>query len=53
MLPGILPIGGTAVGIAILTSPLWLEYMEMDNWRIYKPFHLFKKIDEIETKRLE
>ncbi len=31
----------------------YLELMEMDNWRIYKPFHLFKKIDEIETKRLE
>ena len=30
----------------------YLELMEMDNWRIYKPFHLFKKIDEIETKRL-
>lgn len=30
----------------------YLELMEIDNWRTYKPFHLFKKIDEIETKRL-
>jgi len=31
----------------------FLELMEIDNWRTYKPFHLFKKIDEIESKRLE
>jgi len=31
----------------------YLELMELENWRTYKPFHLFKKIDEIETKRLE
>jgi hypothetical protein len=29
-----------------------LELMEIDNWRIYKPFHLFKKIDEQILKRL-
>ncbi|HMO32131.1 MAG TPA: hypothetical protein PKE07_03955 [Lacibacter sp.] len=23
----------------------YLELMEVDNWRIYKPFHLFRKID--------
>ena len=23
----------------------YLELMELDNWRIYKPFHLFRKID--------
>ena len=23
----------------------YVELMEIDNWRIYKPFHLFKKID--------
>jgi hypothetical protein len=27
--------------------------MELDNWRIYKPFHLFKLIDEQILKRLE
>ncbi|MBO9633820.1 MAG: hypothetical protein J7578_11945, partial [Chitinophagaceae bacterium] len=31
----------------------YFELMEMDNWRIYKPFHLFKKIDEQMQKRLE
>jgi hypothetical protein len=31
----------------------YFELMEMDNWRIYKPFHLFKKIDEQVMKRLE
>ena len=25
----------------------YLELMELENWRTYKPFHLFKKIDEI------
>lgn len=24
----------------------YLELMEMDNWRVYKPYHLFKKIDQ-------
>ena len=23
----------------------YLELMQIDNWRVYKPFHLFKKID--------
>ena len=30
----------------------YVELMELDNWRIYKPFHLFKKIDDIMAKRL-
>jgi hypothetical protein len=30
----------------------YLELMDLENWRTYKPFHLFKKIDDIETKRL-
>ena len=30
----------------------YVELMEIENWRIYKPFHLFKKIDEMITKRL-
>src|SRR4051812_30421208 len=31
----------------------YLELMDLDNWRTYKPFHLFKKIDEQMRKRLE
>lgn len=31
----------------------YIELMEMDNWRIYKPFHLFKMIDEKLSKRLD
>jgi len=30
----------------------YVELMEIDNWRIYKPFHLFKKIDEELSRRL-
>ena len=30
----------------------YIELMEMDNWRAYKPFHLFKKIDGHEQARL-
>ncbi len=30
----------------------YLELMELDNWRIYKPYHLFKKIDGELSKRL-
>lgn len=30
----------------------YLELMEIDNWRTYKPFHLFKKIDAVEQSRL-
>lgn len=31
----------------------YIELMELDDWRIYKPFHLFKKIDnEISTRLL-
>ena len=30
----------------------YVELMDLANWRIYKPFHLFKKIDEELTKRL-
>lgn len=29
-----------------------IELMQMDNWRIFKPYHLFKKIDEQITNRL-
>ena len=31
----------------------FVELMELDNWRTYKPFHLFKKIDQEISKRLE
>ena len=31
----------------------YIELMELDNWRTYRPFHLFKKIDEQLLKRLE
>lgn len=30
----------------------YLELMEMDNWRTYKPYHLFKKIDQEIQNRL-
>ncbi len=30
----------------------YIELMEIDNWRIYKPYHLFKKIDDELLKRL-
>jgi hypothetical protein len=30
----------------------YLELMEIENWRIYKPYHLFRKIDEELTRRL-
>jgi hypothetical protein len=30
----------------------YIELMQIDNWRIYRPFHLFKKIDEEISKRL-
>lgn len=29
-----------------------IELMQMDNWRIFKPYHLFKKIDDQITNRL-
>jgi hypothetical protein len=31
----------------------YIELMDLDNWRTYKPFHLFKLIDEQIQKRLE
>jgi len=31
----------------------YIELMEIDNWRTYRPFHLFKKIDEQIMKRLD
>ncbi len=31
----------------------YVELMELDNWRIYKPFHLFKKIDNELMARLD
>ena len=30
----------------------YVELMELENWRTYKPFHLFKKIDSELTARL-
>ncbi len=30
-----------------------IELMELPDWRVYKPYHLFKKIDEILQKRLD
>ena len=30
----------------------YIEHMELENWRIYKPFHLFKMIHERLSKRL-
>ena len=31
----------------------YIELMELDNWRVYKPFHLFKKIDNEISARLK
>ncbi|MFP5040711.1 hypothetical protein [Parasediminibacterium sp. JCM 36343] len=31
----------------------YIELMEIEDWRTYKPYHLYKKIDEIQMKRLE
>ena len=31
----------------------YIELMELENWRTYKPFHLFKKIDNELTARLD
>jgi hypothetical protein len=31
----------------------YIELMELDNWRTYKPFHLFKKIDQLINNRLD
>jgi hypothetical protein len=31
----------------------YVELMDIDNWRIYKPYHLFKKIDDELNKRLQ
>jgi len=30
----------------------YIELMELPEWRVYKPYHLFKKIDDELTKRL-
>jgi hypothetical protein len=30
----------------------YLELVELDNWRTFKPYHLFKKIDDEQRKRL-
>ena len=30
----------------------WLELIELPEWRTYKPFHLFRKIDSFEQARL-
>lgn len=31
----------------------YIELMELPDWRVYKPYHLFKKIDEALMKRLD
>jgi hypothetical protein len=31
----------------------YIELMELPEWRVFKPYHLFKKIDEILQKRLD
>jgi hypothetical protein len=31
----------------------YIHLLELDNWRIYKPFHLFRKIDQQVKNRLE
>jgi len=31
----------------------FVELMELDNWRTYKPYHLFKKIDNELSLRLK
>ncbi len=31
----------------------YIELMQIDEWRIYKPYHLFKKIDDELMKRLD
>ena len=31
----------------------YIELMDLPDWRVYKPNHLFKKIDEIHQKRLD
>ena len=31
----------------------YIEFMELENWRVYKPFHLFKKIDGELMARLD
>ena len=30
----------------------FIELVELDNWRTFRPYHLFKKIDEEQLKRL-
>jgi hypothetical protein len=30
----------------------YLELVEVENWRVYKPFHLFKKVDQEISNRL-
>jgi len=31
----------------------YIELIELDNWRTYKPFHLFKKVDQQLINRLQ
>ncbi|PZR25975.1 MAG: hypothetical protein DI535_16200 [Citrobacter freundii] len=31
----------------------YIELQQLDNWRVYKPFHLFKKIDGEQMARLD
>ncbi|MDD2792116.1 MAG: hypothetical protein PHD73_02990 [Sediminibacterium sp.] len=31
----------------------YIELMELPDWRVYKPYHLFKKIDDALSKRID
>ncbi len=31
----------------------YIELMEIQDWRVYKPYHLFKKIDDALSKRID
>ncbi len=31
----------------------YIELMDLPDWRVFKPYHLYKKMDEIQQKRLD
>ena len=31
----------------------FIELMQLENWRVYKPYHLFRKIDDELSKRIQ
>jgi MFS superfamily sulfate permease-like transporter len=31
----------------------YIELMELQDWRVYKPYHLFRKIDDALSKRID